>query len=55
MPQAIRYEEFGGNDVLEVVKVERPIPGAGQILVRVKAAGINPGEASIRDGAFQDV
>jgi NADPH:quinone reductase-like Zn-dependent oxidoreductase len=47
MPQAVRYEEFGGIDVLKVVEVERPVPGAGQVLVRVKAAGINPGEASI--------
>jgi NADPH:quinone reductase-like Zn-dependent oxidoreductase len=49
MPQAVRYEEFGGIDVLKVVEVERPVPGAGQVLVRAKAAGINPGEASIRD------
>jgi NADPH:quinone reductase-like Zn-dependent oxidoreductase len=55
MPQAVRYEEFGGIDVLKVVEIERPVPGAGQVLVRVKAAGINPGEASIRAGAFQDV
>jgi NADPH:quinone reductase-like Zn-dependent oxidoreductase len=35
---------------LQVVDVERPKPGAGQVLVQVKAAGINPGEASIRKG-----
>jgi NADPH:quinone reductase-like Zn-dependent oxidoreductase len=52
MPQAVRYEEHGGIDVLQVVEVDRPVPGPGEVLVRVKAAGINPGEASIRKGVF---
>ena len=50
MPQAVRFDEYGGVDVLRVVDVDRPVPGPGQVLVRVKAAGINPGEAKIRDG-----
>ena len=33
-----------------MVDVPRPVPGAGQVLVQVKAAGINPGEAKIRSG-----
>ncbi|HET8844091.1 MAG TPA: NADP-dependent oxidoreductase, partial [Ktedonobacteraceae bacterium] len=37
-------------DVLQVVDVERPVPGPGQVLVNVKAASINPGEAAIRKG-----
>jgi NADPH:quinone reductase-like Zn-dependent oxidoreductase len=36
---------------LRVEEVERPVPGDGQVLVRVKAAGINPSEAAIRTGA----
>src|ERR1700679_3210200 len=51
MPRAVRYDEFGGIDVLRVDEVERPTPGDGQVLVRVKAAGINPSEAVIRTGA----
>jgi NADPH:quinone reductase-like Zn-dependent oxidoreductase len=51
MPRAVRYDQFGGIDVLRVDEVERPIPGDGQVLVRVKAAGINPSEAAIRTGA----
>src|SRR5246127_1830326 len=51
MVKAVRYEEFGGIDVLRVEEVERPVPGDGQVLVRVKAAGINPTEAVIRTGA----
>src|ERR1700728_1221953 len=51
MPRAVRYDEFGGIDVLRVDEVPRPAPGSGQVLVRVKAAGINPSEAVIRTGA----
>lgn len=54
MPRAVRYNNYGGLDVLQVVEVERPAPGAGQVLVRVKAAGINPGEAAIRKGLFAE-
>jgi NADPH:quinone reductase-like Zn-dependent oxidoreductase len=50
MPKAVRFDQYGGIDVLQVVDVERPAPGPGQVLVNVKAAGINPGEASIRKG-----
>ncbi len=50
MPKAVRFDEYGGVDVLNVVDVPEPLPGPGQVLVRVKAAGINPGEAKIRDG-----
>jgi NADPH:quinone reductase-like Zn-dependent oxidoreductase len=55
MPKAVRYDEFGGIDVLRVDEVERPVPGDGQVLVRVKAAGINPSEAVIRTGAVADL
>ena len=48
--KAVRFDEYGGIEVLKVVDVPRPAPGAGQVLVQVKAAGINPGEAKIRDG-----
>ena len=54
MPKAVRFEEYGGIDVLRVVEVDRPVPGQGQVLVRVKAAGINPGEAAIRKGVFAE-
>ena len=48
--KAVRFEDYGGIDVLKVVDVPRPVPGPGQVLVQVKAAGINPGEAKIRAG-----
>jgi len=46
----VRFDSYGGIDVLNVVDVDRPAPGDGEALVRVKSAGINPGEASIREG-----
>jgi NADPH:quinone reductase-like Zn-dependent oxidoreductase len=49
--KAVRYDEFGGIDVLRVDEVERPVPGDGEVLVRVKAAGVNISEAVIRTGA----
>jgi NADPH:quinone reductase-like Zn-dependent oxidoreductase len=48
--KAVRFDEYGGVGVLKVVDVPRPVPGPGQVLVQVKAAGINPGEAKIRAG-----
>jgi NADPH:quinone reductase-like Zn-dependent oxidoreductase len=54
MPRAVRLNQYGGLEVLQVVEVPRPTPGPGKVLVRVKAAGINPGEASIRKGLFAD-
>ena len=54
MSKAVRFEQYGGIEVLEVVEVDRPVPGPGQVLVRVEAAAINPGEAAIRHGAFHD-
>jgi NADPH:quinone reductase-like Zn-dependent oxidoreductase len=55
VPRAVRFDEYGGIDVLRVEEVERPVPGPGQVMVRVKAAGINPGEAAIREGALDRV
>jgi NADPH:quinone reductase-like Zn-dependent oxidoreductase len=49
--KAVRFHEYGGTDVLRVEEVERPAPGPGQVLVGVRAAGIQPGEAMIREGA----
>ncbi|HUB07766.1 MAG TPA: NADP-dependent oxidoreductase [Myxococcales bacterium] len=54
MPRAVRFERYGGIDVLHVVEVPRPAAGAGRVLVRVKAAGINPGEAAVREGTFAE-
>ena len=52
MPKAVRFDDYGGVDVLYLADVDRPVPGPGQVMVRVKATGINPGEAKIRSGAM---
>ena len=54
MPQAVRFDNYGGIDVLRVEDVPRPVPGGGQVLVQVKAAGINPGEDKIREGLLHE-
>jgi NADPH:quinone reductase-like Zn-dependent oxidoreductase len=48
--KAVQFDRYGGPEVLEVREVERPDPGAGQVLVAIKAAAINPGEIAIREG-----
>lgn len=52
--KAVRYDEYGPVEVLEVRDVPVPEPGPGEVLVRVRAAGINPGEAKIREGALAE-
>lgn len=54
MPKAVRFQQYGGIEVLRVVEVDRPVPGPGQVLVRVVVAAINPGEVHIRTGALHD-
>jgi NADPH:quinone reductase-like Zn-dependent oxidoreductase len=48
--KAVRFEQYGGPEVLEVWEVDRPSAGPGEILVEVRAASINPGEIAIREG-----
>ena len=52
--RAVRFEQYGGSDVLQVVEVPDPGPGADEVLVRVRATSINPGEAKIRDGLLHE-
>lgn len=54
MPKAVRFDNYGGIDVLAIVDVPRPVPAEGQVLVQVKAAGINPGEDKIREGLLHE-
>ena len=54
MPKAVRFDEYGGIDVLRVEEVALRDPAEREVLVQVKAAGINPGEAAIRTGMLHD-
>jgi len=53
--KAVRFDEYGPVAVLDVRDVPIPEAGPGQVLIRVKAAGINPGEAKIRDGFLHEI
>ncbi|MDI5962303.1 NADP-dependent oxidoreductase [Streptantibioticus silvisoli] len=55
MARAVRFDEYGDRDVLYVEDVEVPRPAAGEVVVRVEAAGINPGEAAVRQGAMREM
>lgn len=51
----MRFEGYGGPEVLRIVQVPEPVPGQGQVLVRTVVAPVNPGEIGIREGAFAGV
>lgn len=49
--RAISQRVFGGPDVLEQVEMDVPVPGPADVLVRVRAIGVNPADWKIRSGA----
>jgi NADPH:quinone reductase len=52
MARAVRFDAYGGRDVLYLAEVDVPEPQPGEVVVEVRAAGINPGEISIRTGVL---
>jgi NADPH2:quinone reductase len=50
--KAVRFDSYGDRSVLYIAEVEEPEPAPDRVLVKVRAAGINPGEAAIRSGAL---
>jgi len=50
MMRAVRVHQFGGLEAMAYEDVARPAPGAGQVSVRVKAAGVGPWDAWVRAG-----
>ncbi|MFD2935103.1 NADP-dependent oxidoreductase [Spirosoma flavum] len=49
--KAVRIHAFGGPEVMNVEDIERPVPAADEILVKVYASGVNPVDWAIREGA----
>jgi NADPH2:quinone reductase len=50
--KAILVQEFGAPEVLKIAEVPALKPGAGQVVVRVKAVGVNPADTYMRSGAY---
>jgi len=50
--KAIRAHAFGGADVLQLDEVADPAPGTGEVVIDVKAVGINPADTYMRGGAY---
>jgi NADPH:quinone reductase-like Zn-dependent oxidoreductase len=48
--KAVRFDDYGGIEVLDVREVEDPAAAAGRAIVRVRATGLNAGEIAIREG-----
>jgi NADPH2:quinone reductase len=55
MPKAVQLSAYGGVDQLRIVDVAKPEPAPAEVVVRVVAAGTNPGEISIREGLLRDM
>src|SRR5580692_2549547 len=50
MLKAVRFSQFGGPEVLEIVDLPEPHPGPGQVRIAVRAAGVNPSDWKKRKG-----
>jgi NADPH2:quinone reductase len=51
--KAIRIHRFGGPEVLKLEEIPAPVAGAGEVLVRISAAGVNPVDGYLRSGTYR--
>ncbi len=50
--KAIRVHKFGGPEVLQLDEIDGPVPGPGEVVVKVHAAGVNPADTYMRNGTY---
>ncbi len=50
--KAIRAHAFGGPEVLKLESVDDPVPGPGEVVIDVRAAGVNPADTYMRSGTY---
>jgi NADPH2:quinone reductase len=50
--KAIRAHAFGGPEVLQLEEIDDPVAGAGEVVVDVRAAGVNPADTYMRNGTY---
>jgi NADPH:quinone reductase-like Zn-dependent oxidoreductase len=53
--RSVQFDRYGGVEVLEIRDVPTPVPKRGQVLVRVRTAGINPDDVALREGRLADL
>ena len=53
--EVVRIDTFGSREVMKFRKVSIPVPGPNEILLKVKAASINPVDWKIREGKYPAV
>ncbi len=55
MSRQVSFDRYGGVEVLELLPAEKPVPGEGELLVAVRAAGLNPFDTKVRRGLMEGV
>src|SRR6266853_1030561 len=53
--KAVRIHHYGGPEVLQYEDAPRPQPAAGEVLIRVHAAGVNPFDWKVREGYMKNM